>query len=210
MPTGQPLKSAFVRLVAKSTSEQVLKTTSGGFSTDEDGEYSVDCPFGNYAVVLFGSNGNTTIGSIVINENTTETNINDLIILGETALSNPLVEQVREDALSAVESAEAAALSAEQATTGNPYNLVTWSYTQAFQLVSATRDTNGAIISASIVWPDGITGVFTTDSASVLFPGAIDAWHATYVATTTKTVTQPAVTRDSSGAVTAQPAIIIT
>jgi hypothetical protein len=203
MPTGQPLKSAFVRLVAKSTSEQVLKTTSGGFSTDEDGEYSVDCPFGNYAVVLFGSNGNTTIGSIVIDENTTETNINDLIILGDTAASNPLVQQVREDAL-------AAALSAEQATTGNPYNLVTWSYTQAFQLVSATRDANGTIISANIVWPDGITGVFTTDIASVEFPGAVDAWHATYLALVPKTVTQPAVTRDDIGAVILQPAIIIT
>jgi hypothetical protein len=110
MPTGQPLKNAFVRLVAKSTSEQVLKTTSGGFSTDDDGEYSVDCPFGNYAVVLFGSNGNTTIGSIVIDENTTETNINALILLGDVAASNPILQEIRQ----AVIDAEAAATSAEQ------------------------------------------------------------------------------------------------
>jgi hypothetical protein len=209
LPNGQPFKDSYVKLIAKSTSEQVLKSVTAGFRTDEDGEYSVDCPLGNYSVVVSGSDGLQTIGSIVIDENTTETNINALILLGDVAASNPLVQQVREDALAAVESAEAAALSAAQAAQGSPYNLVTWSYTQAFQLVSATRDSNGAIISANIVWPDGAAGVFTTDSASVLFPGAIDAWHATYLATVTKTVTQPAVTRDVDGAVIVQPAITI-
>jgi len=88
--------------------------------------------------------------------------------------------------------------------------LSTWAYAQSFQLVSATRDVNGAITTASIVWPDGATGTFTTDTASTAFPGAIDAWHATYVlGALTKTVTQPAVTRDANGAVTAQPAITI-
>lgn len=88
-------------------------------------------------------------------------------------------------------------------------NLLAWALAQSFQLVSATRDANGAITTASIVWPDGAVGVFTTDTASTAFPGAIDAWHATYVGTPTKTVTQPAVTRDANGAVTAQPAITI-
>jgi hypothetical protein len=92
---------------------------------------------------------------------------------------------------------------------GIQYNLQTWAYTQTFQLVSATRDANSAIISASIVWPDGVTGVFTTDIASVAFPGAIDAWHATYAGTPAKLITQPSVTRDVNGAVTAQPAITI-
>lgn len=85
-----------------------------------------------------------------------------------------------------------------------------WAYTSAFQVPSATRDANGAIVTASIVWPDGATGTFTTDTASTAFPGAIDAWHATYVnGAITKTVTQPAVTRDANGAVIAQPAITI-
>jgi len=87
--------------------------------------------------------------------------------------------------------------------------LLPWAYNQTFQLVSAARDANGAITTASIVWPDGTAGVFTTDTASTAFPGAIDAWHATYLGTTTKTVTQPAVTRDANGAVTVQPAITI-
>lgn len=89
-------------------------------------------------------------------------------------------------------------------------NLLQWSYASSYQLVSVTRDTNGAIVSASIVWPDGGTGTFTTDTASIIFLGAIDAWHATYVnGSTTHTVHQSLVTRDANGAVIAQPAITI-
>lgn len=89
------------------------------------------------------------------------------------------------------------------------YSLRTWAYGQVFRLVSATRDANGAITTATIVWPDGVTGVFITDVASVAFPGAIDAWHATYDSTPVLTATQPAVTRDANGAVIAQPTITI-
>lgn len=92
---------------------------------------------------------------------------------------------------------------------GVQYNLETWANSQTFQLVSATRDANSAIVTASIVWPDGILGIFTTDTASIDFPGAIDAWHATYAGSPAKLITQPLVTRDVNGAVTAQPAIII-
>jgi hypothetical protein len=87
--------------------------------------------------------------------------------------------------------------------------LLSWAYAQSFQLVSATRNSDSAITTATIVWPDGTAGVFTADTLSTEFPGAIDAWHATYAGTTAKTVTQTAVTRDSNGAVTAQPAITI-
>lgn len=90
-------------------------------------------------------------------------------------------------------------------------SLLQWAYGNTFQLVSSTRDDNGAIVTADIVWPDGSTGTFATDIASTDFPGAIDAWHATYVNNgITKTITQPSVTRDANGAVTAQPAITIT
>lgn len=92
---------------------------------------------------------------------------------------------------------------------GVQYNLETWANAQTFQLVSATRDANSAIVTAAIVWPDGTAGVFTTDVASTEFPGAIDAWHATYAGTPAKLITQPAVTRDENGAVTAQPTITI-
>jgi hypothetical protein len=79
-------------------------------------------------------------------------------------------------------------------------------------LASAARDANEAIVLSPIVWPDGSTGTFTTDTASTAFPGAIDAYHVTYVPASgpTKTITQTAVTRDTGGAVTAQPALVVT
>jgi hypothetical protein len=87
-----------------------------------------------------------------------------------------------------------------------------WTLTQAFQVVSASRDSNSAITTASVVWPDGAPGTLTTDTASTAFPGSIDAFHVTYVygsPTTTRTITQPAVTRDANGAVSAQPALTV-
>lgn len=89
--------------------------------------------------------------------------------------------------------------------------LTQWALAQSYRVVSASRDANEAITTASIVWPDGSTGTFTTDTASTLFPGAIDAYHVTYVPSVgaSKTVTQAAVTRDLAGAVTAQPALTI-
>lgn len=85
-----------------------------------------------------------------------------------------------------------------------------WSYAKAWQLVSATRDVNEALVTASIVWPDGATGTFTTDTASTGKLGELDAWHVTYVnGTVTHTITQTAVTRDAGGGITAQPAITI-
>lgn len=88
--------------------------------------------------------------------------------------------------------------------------LMEWGLTQNFRVLSAVRDANEAIVSANIVWPDDTPGVFTTDIASMAFPGAIDAWHATYLlGSLGNKVTQPAVTRDAAGAVTVQPAIII-
>lgn len=90
--------------------------------------------------------------------------------------------------------------------------LIGWTLAQAFRVSSASRDSNGAITTASVVWPDGSTGTFTTDTASTAFPGAIDAYHVTYVnagLSISKTVTQTAVTRDGNGAVTAQPALTV-
>ncbi len=89
-------------------------------------------------------------------------------------------------------------------------HLIAWTYTEAYRLASATRDANEALTTASVVWPDGSTGTFTTDTASSAFPGAIDAYHVTYVnGSITRTVTQPAVTRDAQGGITSQPAITV-
>lgn len=87
--------------------------------------------------------------------------------------------------------------------------LMGWALTQAFVLTNATRNVDGAITTASILWPDGTAGVFTADVLSSAFVGATDAWHATYLGSVTRTITQLAVTRNADGAVTLQPAITI-
>lgn len=91
--------------------------------------------------------------------------------------------------------------------------ILSWALSSAFHLSSVTLDANQAIQTASIKWPDGATGTFTTDVASTAFPGAIDAWHATYQYGNTLmyTVTQPQITRSAApmGAIAEQPDIII-
>lgn len=85
-----------------------------------------------------------------------------------------------------------------------------WTYAFAYALTSVTRDSNEAVVTGSVVWPDGSTGTFTTDTASSTFPGAVDAYHITYINSSgTKTITQSLVTRDTAGGVIAQPALTI-
>lgn len=84
-----------------------------------------------------------------------------------------------------------------------------WAYSQSFALTSITRNANNVITTASITWPDGATGTLTTDTINEVF-NAIDAWHATHTLNAvTLTVTQPLVTRNANGKITAQPAITI-
>jgi hypothetical protein len=74
----------------------------------------------------------------------------------------------------------------------------------ALAYTAITRNTSEAATSATVAWPDGTAGAYTADVLSSAFPGAVDAYHVTYSG---HTVTQPQVTRDASGAVTAQPAL---
>ena len=74
---------------------------------------------------------------------------------------------------------------------------------------SITRDSNQAVTSAQVVWPDGTPGTFTADTLSTAFPGAVDGYHITYGSPVTKTFTQPAITRNSVGAATTVPQIVV-
>ncbi|WIA99758.1 hypothetical protein [Curtobacterium sp. MCBA15_012] len=72
---------------------------------------------------------------------------------------------------------------------------------------SITRNADGVVTSAAVVWPDGTLGTLTTD---VLDPsGAINGYHLTYGSPTAKTFTQPTITRDSSGAAISIPQIVV-
>jgi len=69
-----------------------------------------------------------------------------------------------------------------------------------------TRNSNGVVTSADVIFPDGVTGTYTStayDSTS----GAVNAYTVTKGSTT---YTQPTMTRNSLGAVTNRPAIVVT
>jgi hypothetical protein len=88
--------------------------------------------------------------------------------------------------------------------------LTEWAVDGAYQLTSAVYNASGALVSGSVVWPDGLTGVFTTDVFSATFPGAIDAYHVTYVLNSrTYVITQAQITRDANGDITARPLLVV-
>jgi hypothetical protein len=90
-------------------------------------------------------------------------------------------------------------------------NLIAWVTVLNFTLLKGDeRDVNGALIRADVRWPDKVLGEFIADTLSTSFPGAVDAWHVTYLSTPPLTITQPAYTRNAMGAVVIQPDLIIT
>ena len=72
---------------------------------------------------------------------------------------------------------------------------------------SITRNANDVVTSASVVWPDGTVGTFTTDTIDA--SGAINSYHITYGSPVTKTFTQPVITRSATGAATSVPQIVV-
>lgn len=88
--------------------------------------------------------------------------------------------------------------------------LKVWARNLDLLIVGAiTRDSNGAATAAPVKWPDGTVGTYAADTLSSAFLGAVDAYHVTYGSPVTRTVTQPAVTRDVSGAVTNLPDLVV-
>jgi hypothetical protein len=73
---------------------------------------------------------------------------------------------------------------------------------------AVTRDANGAATSASVTWPDGVSGIYS-GTVSADFPGAVDAYTVTRAGSPTVTFTQPAVTRNAAGQVTNRPPITV-
>lgn len=65
-----------------------------------------------------------------------------------------------------------------------------------------TRNADGAVTSADVVFPDGNTGTYTALVLSSDFPGAVDSYSITYGG---QTYTQPTVTRNADGAVIDRP-----
>ena len=82
-----------------------------------------------------------------------------------------------------------------------------WTLDSAFSITTATRDSDGVITTASVMWPDGSAGTFTRTTKNATFL-TVDAYTVTHT-DSGKTATQADVTRDANGNVTAQPEITI-
>jgi hypothetical protein len=86
--------------------------------------------------------------------------------------------------------------------------IIDWALAGAYTLGSVTYDSTytAAISTASVVWPDGSTGTFTSTTINPTF-GTVDAYTISYVPPvgSSHTLTQSAVTRNSDGLITAQP-----
>lgn len=120
-PTGQPMASSAVRLVAVSTSPSVLGSVAALFTTNESGAYSFDCPIGRYRVQATGLQGLRDIGMITITAQTVVDNLNELLMMESTATqSDPIIDKIGQviAGLAAVDAAVvAASSSANQART---------------------------------------------------------------------------------------------
>jgi len=71
---------------------------------------------------------------------------------------------------------------------------------------SITRNSSNVVTSAAVVWPDGVTGTYT----SLSFDAATGAVNSYQITKGSATYTQPTLTRNSAGAVTNRPAIVVT
>ena len=84
--------------------------------------------------------------------------------------------------------------------------LILWSQAEAWSVQSVTRDTNGIVESAVVVWPDGSVGDFNVLEVDGEWL-AVDSYSVSH-SLSGKVAVQPPVVRDSStGQVIEQPAM---
>lgn len=189
-PTGVPYKNSPVRITANNTSEQVLMFVQKDFKTGVNGAYSVDVPNGWYHVSVYVNDFRsfTNIGNIEITDETTQTTINELLMLDQTAHSDGLAQQVADNAASALASKNSAASSASSAITSatNAQNSATASATSASasatsasaSQVSATNSANSATSSSTSASSASTSAGTATTKAAEAAASAITAGNA--------------------------------
>jgi len=89
-------------------------------------------------------------------------------------------------------------------------NLLTIVSGENYQLTTINRRSDGIATNATVLWPDGTFGVFTTIVIGTNSSGdtSIDSYQLTYT-NSSKTITQPSVVRNADGSVTNKPALTI-
>ena len=125
------------------------------------------------------------------------------IIEGQTAVDLALIPA---GPAAPVLTAPSAAVTSINGQTGAVDTYLQLARTPEAIITGAITLTDGAPTSAAVEWPDETTGVFT-GTPSATFPGSLDSYTITYG--TTRTYTQPTVTRDANGDITNQPAIVL-
>jgi hypothetical protein len=85
--------------------------------------------------------------------------------------------------------------------------LKAWTEGEDYEAVSITRDSDGTVSSATVVWPDGSEGTFTRTTKNSTWL-AVDAYTITHTSSG-QTVAQSAVTRNSGGEVITKPVLTI-
>ncbi len=120
------------------------------------------------------------------------------------------------DALATTEKASAVAaineLNADLAAvaggaTATDARLKEWVSGEDYEITAATYDSDGVPTTATVKWPDGSAGTFTTTTKNRTWL-AVDAYTISHTASG-KTVTQATVTRDGNGQVTVKPALTV-
>lgn len=124
----------------------------------------------------------------------------------DTALGNmPGVPTTNKNAAGAIAELHAGLRGVQGGSTVSGNQLIAWAEAGAYQLNDIVYDgTYTSVIStADALWPDGSTGTFTATTINSTWQ-AIDAYTITH-ATSSQTVTQAAVTRNSDGNITQKP-----
>lgn len=85
--------------------------------------------------------------------------------------------------------------------------LIQWAEAEAYEPTSITRDSDGVVEEATVKWPDGSAGTFTTTEKNEDFL-AVDAYEITHEGAGRKVV-QAEVTRDADGNVTEKPELTV-
>lgn len=114
-------------------------------------------------------------------------------------------EQARVDAGLAEAARDEAVQAAADAAS---FGVAGWANSLAFAYAGITRLPSGNIDTATITWPDGVTGTWTTDTEDPTFQ-VITSFHFTRAGTPTVTFTQPTMTLDTNGSVINQPVLVV-
>lgn len=85
--------------------------------------------------------------------------------------------------------------------------LVEWTSGENFEVLTATFDGDGVLDAATLKWPDGSAGAFTTVTKNNTHH-LVDAYTVSHTVTG-RVVTQALVTRNTAGQITAKPALTV-